>query len=157
MTIYTVLNMLPALAAAHSNCILQLQSLCKVKVLFRQPKKPAAWDKPRGRSPTRTSPQTVPGAQPTGQGWLRLLRAPWEHPHTPLGGSRCPQTELPTSLEVFACGSRPHACIMLVTRCWGKRGDVYLELAKALPEATVICAALEVRQHPSGLKLYKHR
>lgn len=90
MTIYTVLNMLPALAAAHSNCILQLQSLCKVKVLFRQPKKPAAWDKPRGRSPTRTSPQTVPGAQPTGQGWLRLLRAPWEHPHTPLGGESLP-------------------------------------------------------------------
>ena len=109
-----------------------------VKVLFCQPEKRAAWGEPRGRSPTKSSTQTAPRGQPTGQGWLGLLQAPWEHLCPPLPGSRCPQMGPGTPWDeyfsqlwdarpstspadalslAFACGSRPHACIMLVARC----------------------------------------
>lgn len=105
-----------------------------VKVLFCQPEKPVAWREPRGRSPTKSSPQTAPCGQPTGQGWLGLLQAPWERPVSPSAGESLPGTlwggyfsqlrgarpstsPAGTLSLAFACGSRPHASGMLVARC----------------------------------------
>lgn len=83
MTFYTMLNLLPEITATHSQIAStnSRHSPWLGKALFCQPKTTAACAKPRDRNPTKSSPQTASCGQPTVQGWLALLQAPWEHWH----------------------------------------------------------------------------